>query len=193
MLGIFNLLPLLKGWEYKTHTLSQPIVKGAPRKELPVSERGWLISFVAVASDCQLMVGFDAQGAELQTFTNELSAQDLYDLGAFAQDPGGWLQQYYRPSPQSTAGIYVVGLLSTGFQGNVWAYIPTVKIYASLKPESTQSQATVMIYATVIAITDLKAFIRSFRSVQAIKDMDIDPQLLELVATWEVKEGEGKS
>jgi hypothetical protein len=156
--------------------------KGA---NLDVKERGWLVSFVSIVTDAKLTTGYNAQGANLQTYTNEANPKDLYDIGAFAQDPGGWLQQYYRPNPQSTAGIYVQVAISSGFHGSHWPYIPTVKIFGRLDADSTQETAQVYVNATVIAITNLKAFIRSFRSIQAIKDMEIDPQLEQLVSAWE--------
>jgi hypothetical protein len=66
-------------------------------------------------------------------------------------------------------------------EGNVLPYVPTVVMEVSLDALSTQSVATVNLWATTIAITDPEAFIKSLRRVLDAKaDLWIDPALLAL-------------
>ena len=99
---MFNLLPLVKGWEYKTHSVSRTVIRGAsPLDALRVEEMGWLMQISELTSDAYGTVMIDWQGADLQTFSGIMTPQGYYSVGAFAQDPSGWVQKYFRPNPNS--------------------------------------------------------------------------------------------
>jgi len=189
MLGMLNLLPLLKGWEYKKHELpSVTLIRGAEPTELLLRERGWLLTIMFATNDCYATLKVAYQGATLEMHETEWNAELARSIGAVTQDPGGWVQRYFRPNPNSTAGIFYVVAFSGGFQGSTWPYVPTIKVSAYLPEDSTQESAVLSGIAGTIAITDLKAFIRSLRAVLGVKDMKIDPALL-VVGPAEVKKG----
>ena len=181
MLGMFHLLPLLKGWEYKTHDFSRLVQRGGDPVELPISERGWLMQIVVVSYDCYGTLDIDWQGADLQIMSWTWNAETSRLLGALAQDPAGWVQRYFRPDPNSTFGLYNFALFTGGYQGSTFPYLPTIKMRLRLTGDSTQASTTVRAVATVIAITDMKLFIQSLRRVLDAKaSLKIDPALLAL-------------
>lgn len=187
MLGMFQLLPFLKGWEYKFHVLERTnVIRGADPIELRMTEHGWLITIGFVATDCYGTVKVEWQGAELETVEWEWDAETTLGLGAIAQDPSGWVQRYFRPNPASTAGIFVGVPFSGGAQGSAWPYVPTVLMKISLPTTSTQASAHIRAVAMVIAITNPKAFLLSLRKVLGIKGK-IDPALFT-VGPAELKE-----
>jgi len=177
MLGMYNLLPFLKGWEYKPHDLTRTVRRGADPLELSIVEVGWLINLSLLTDDCYGTVAIDWQGADLQTRTVYGNPEALLVGGAVSQDPSGWLQRYFRPNPWSTAGLFLAVLFSGGFQGAAWPYVPTVKMKVSLGSLSTQETATMSFHAETIAITNRKAFLESLRNILGITGK-IDPALL---------------
>ena len=69
MLGQFNLLPLLKGWEYKSHILSRTtVIRGAPPIPLNLSEKGWLLSVGLSATDAYGTLNIAWQGANIPAY-----------------------------------------------------------------------------------------------------------------------------
>jgi hypothetical protein len=122
------------------------------------------------------------QDADLQTHGGEFnSIEDVRVLGAFAQDPAGWLQRYFRPNPYSTAGYFVAGMFSGGYQGSPLPFVPTTTVTLRLGPESTQASAIVAAQAQVISITNRKHFIRSLRQVlNSQADITIPEEILSL-------------
>ena len=192
MLGIFNLLPYLKGWEYKSHVVLRTVQNGAaPLNLLSIDESGWLLWEGVVTDDAYGTLLVRYQGADLQTREDRLYPEAARVIRAFAQDPSGWLQAYVRPNPYSTAGLYYGIGFSGGFQGSAFPYVPTILMGLYLDPRSTQASATVMGIAQVIAITDRKLFIQSLRRVlDANASLKIDPALLTIgpAQLQEVKE-----
>jgi hypothetical protein len=181
MLGMFSLFPLLKGWEYKMHKIVRTVEKGKSVK-LSLRERGWLMTFMFSTTDCYGTVQISWQGADLQTQSFPWNAELFKDIGAFAQDPSGWVQRYSRPNPFSTAGLYYVVPYSGYAQGSVLPYVPTITLEASLPAESTQESAYFEVWLFIIAITDAKAFIRSLRRLLDAKALlEIDPSLLAFI------------
>jgi len=178
MLGMYNLLPLLKGWDYKVHQINRIVYRGADAIELAIGESGWLKALLLFTNDAVVETTLDFQGAELQTLSVHHSPEVAFQCGAFGQDPSGWVQRYSRPNPYSTAGAFVAIIFSGGYQGSAWPYVPTVKMSVLLPSTSTQAFASVLFSGVVIAITNPKAFIQSLRAVQAIKDLQIDRALL---------------
>jgi len=192
---MFHLLPLLKGWEYKPHVAYRAnVLRGAtPIEVLRIDETGWLLSITEITNDAYGTVIIDFQGADLQTLPFTIYPEAPHVLGAFAQDPSGWLQKYFRPNPNSTAGLYLTIAFTGGYQGSVFPYVPSVVVKLYLPRESTQPSAAIQGAAGVIAITDKKAFIRSLRRVLDAKaSLKIDPALLALGPAQFEKEVEEK-
>ncbi len=182
MLGPFGLLPLLKGWEYKLHeAVRTSVVRGEdPIQAHSVSETGWLLQLFLLTTDAYGKLLVTYQGADLATQTIEIYPEAMKDVGAFTQDPAGWIQRYSRPNPYSTAGIYVAGLSTGGWQGSPLNYVPTVTMSLELPTDSTQTTAYIYGSAFVVALTNKKTFIRSLRRILDPKSsLKIDPALLE--------------
>jgi hypothetical protein len=95
----------------------------------------------------------------------EMTPQDFCDIGAFAPDPAGWAQLYYRPNPASTAGLYFIAPFSGGYHGFLFPFTPPVKVGVLMRQESTQAEATVIANAGAIIITDREKFIRSLQKI----------------------------
>ena len=183
MLGMFDILPYLKGWEYKLHSLKRSnVVRGAAPITKRISETGWLISMTMLSTDCYGIAGISWQGAALETNSFSGDSESAMVLGALSQDPAGWVQRYFRPNPDSTAGVFFGPLFTGGFQGSAWPYVPTVIMSISLPTDSTQTTAYVGAQAITIAITNKKLWLKSLRSLLGIKGK-IDPALLEIGLT----------
>jgi len=132
-----------------------------------------------VTTDVYGTLIIEYQGADLETRTQHLYPEGARALGAFAQDPAGWLQRYFRPNPDSTGGIFSLVAFTGGWQGAVWPYVPSIVVKVHLPLESTQKSAFISGTTGTIAITDTKAFIRSLRRVLDPKSsLKIDPVLL---------------
>ena len=183
MLGMFSLLPYLKGWEYKVHMISRDnIVRGAAQIEKSVSETGWLLSAALASTDCYGTGKISWQGADLETTSITFQPEAARIVGALAQDPSGWIQKYFRPNPDSSAGFYVYVAFTGGFQGSAWPYVPTIVMSINLPTDSTQKVATVSLQANTIAITNKRLWLKSLRSVLEVKGK-IDPALLNIGLT----------
>jgi len=132
-----------------------------------------------LTNDAYGTVMVDFQGADLQMLNFSMSPEAFRAVGAFAQDPAGWIQLYRRPDPFSTAGLYYAAQLTSGYQGSLFPFVPTVIVKLYLPTESTQASAYIQGIAFNIAITDKKAFIRSLRRLlDANASLKIDPALL---------------
>jgi hypothetical protein len=180
MLGMFSLLPLLKGWEYKVHQLERKsLVKGADPIEVRLDETGWLLAIRFASSDCYAEAKVSWQGADLETSTMSLYAEHLKIMGGFEQDPLGYVHLYQRPNPQSTAGAYGIAWFLGGGTGALWPYFPTVIIGIRLREESTQQTAYGTLLTQNVAITNKEVFIGSLRRILwADASLKIDPALL---------------
>ena len=190
---MFHLLPLLKGWEYKTHLLWKANVRrGAVPVEMPISEVGWLLGIYMVTNDCYGTMEIQWQGADLQTMNLSVNPEMGAQLGAFQQDPSSWIQLYRRPNPYSTAGLFVAVIFTGGYQGSTLPYVPTVKLRVRLPVESKQMEALIELTTTNIAITDKKMFIQSLRRVlDANASLEID-KALEVIGRSEPFEEKAK-
>jgi len=180
MFNIFSLLPLLKGWDYKVNNWTRKVPRGQTIEVERVEDMGVLHTLVLATDDCYGGFTLTGQGADLNTvIVANAYPKAAYDVGAFSQDPGGWIQRYYRPNPQSSAGAYFYPVITSGFQGSTFSYVPTVIVKLFLMSNSTQSEAIVSVSTLRIIITDKKQFIRSLRAVMGMPTIqDIDPALL---------------
>ncbi|MCJ7633383.1 hypothetical protein MUP77_13475 [Candidatus Bathyarchaeota archaeon] len=162
---MYNLLPLLKGWQYKIHFREATLFPGQAAEPWRIPEMGWLMGAFGVSNDAYGTVKIEYQDANLQTHEVESNPESARFLGALQQDPSGWAQRYFRPNPYSTAGAYVIILFSGGFQGAAWPFVPTTIVRLSLGTESNQASAIVTGTASLLAITNRELFIRSLRQV----------------------------
>ena len=189
MLGMFNVLPFLKGWAYKRHKVERNnVIRGAdPVEVFSKNETGLVYAMIAASDDCYGTLIAESQGADLQVKTDLIYPELFRSLGLTSQDPAGWVSVYRRNNPASTAGVYV-GQTTAGFQGSTFPYKPSIALRLYLPPESTQETAYIQGIADVVAITNIKAFIRSLRLVQEAKpDLYVNPDLLSVATGIEVK------
>jgi hypothetical protein len=180
MLGMFDLLPLMKGWDYKVKVYTREVTRGQIVEVDRVEESGWLMLLFFATDDAYGGVEIMFQGAGLNMFsTGVVNAQQQYDGGAVVQDPAGWVSRYYRPNPQSTTGAYFVCITTQGSQGSTMPHVPTSIIKMALDIKSTQEKATISLTTVRVIITDKKQFIRSLRAVMGMPTIqDIDPAIL---------------
>jgi hypothetical protein len=180
MLGQYNLLPLLKGWEYKIHNLNRTtVIRGAPSIPLGMSEKGWLLSLQMATTDAYGTLNIAWQGAEAQLISQDYYPEVYRLSGAIESDPSGFVQSYFRPNPISTAGLYTVVVGEMGFNASALPYVPSVSNSIRLPLESTQASASIYSQAFVIAILDDAAFLQSLRlALDASADLGIANELL---------------
>jgi hypothetical protein len=183
LLGPYGLLPLLKGWEYKTHNSGlRTVTKGAPDLEVvrASNELGWLQFIGQVSTDCYVGMELTYQGGNLQPQTSRGTIESAYITGAFGigADPAGFVQLYYRPVPTSTFGAYTL-ISNDLYYGDPLPYLPTVIVSLYLDTLSTQNTAETQFVANVLQITNRQEFIRSLRKVLGTKNMVIDPALMQ--------------
>lgn len=184
MLGMFSLLPLLKGWQYKEHAIDKILVPGQQSEAFRFLETGWILAIGASSDDAYGNVRIEYQDADLQTHTFEASPANNYYLSAFQQDPAGSVRRYFRPNPYSTGGLYLWVILSGGFQGSAWPIVPTTSVRLSLGSESNQASAHVAASAYVLAVTNKKLFIQSLRQVMDSQiDIEVPKELFSLGPT----------
>jgi hypothetical protein len=182
MFGMFSLLPLLKGWQYRKHGLARTLANGEvlqPPWRIP--EMGWLLSIYGFTTDAYGTVRLEYQDADLQTSGGESYPEAYRIVGAVVQDPNGWVSRYLRPNPLSTAGLYETVVFSAGFQGSAFPFIPTTIVTLRLPPESTQASALVGVEALAVAITNRKTFIQSLRQLlNSHANIELPKELLSL-------------
>lgn len=178
MLGVFNLLPLMKGWEYKIRSYTKEVNRGNSVEVRRISTTGWLMQTVVVSSDLYGGGRFKFQGADLELHEFAFDAGLFTSVGAFAQDPAGWVQLATQPNPHSTQGAFV-SAYSPMWQGFGMPFVPTTIMEVYLGSGSTQSSAIVYLSATTVEVTNKELFIKSLRAVMGMPTIqEIDPALL---------------
>lgn len=187
MINLLSILPLAKGWDYKINTWTRTVNRGQTVEVERIEDTGCLIGLTLVTNDCYGGFNFSGQGADLNLFTLvDTYPKAIYDVGAYVQDPSGWIQLYYRPNPQSSAGAYFAPVHGSGFEGPAFPYVPTTIVRLFLRSESTQESAIVSVSASRIIITDKKQFIKSIRAIIGANVIqEIDPAL-EIAGTQEI-------
>jgi hypothetical protein len=178
MLGIFNLLPLLKGWDYKIYDYTRTVRRGTTQEVLRTSSTGWLINTGLITNDLRGGTRFKFQGSDLSLNEFSFTPYEFLAVGTFMQDPSGWIQLCYQPNPYSTAGAFYCGY-SGGWQGFMMPFVPTTIIELYLETESTQLEAIIRTYDFIVEITNKELFIKSLRSLLGMPTIqEIDPALL---------------
>jgi hypothetical protein len=166
MLGPWSLLPLLEGWDYHVYEIPvTPITKTRSKVLQEINNKGWVLAFNFLSTDCYASIILRFKGSGQRWWEREYYPE-LYNLiGAVQQDPGGWIQYYWRPIPASTAGIYFTVPFTGGYQGSPLPFVPKCQGEAYLRPESTQDEALISAFTETIEIIDEVAFRRSLRQI----------------------------
>lgn len=182
MLSPFNLLPLLKGWEYKVYHTAEPNARrGVYYERISLPQLGWVMHVGGVSTDCYGAVVCRAQGADLQTQELWMFAGERHFGGVtHCQDPAGWVSHYYQPNPNSTMGLFATAI-TPAWQGFGMPFAPTIKMGVKLLDSSTQDSAYIRGYALLVVITNKKLFIQSLRRLlDSDAKLHIDPELLAI-------------
>jgi hypothetical protein len=178
MLGMYSVLPLLKGWEWRSYQGTRTVTKGETVEVSRVNETGLIIGAELTTNDCQAAILVDVQGAELRTETLEIYIEDYATSGIFSPDPDGWVTRYLRPDPASTAGFYMFETVF-GLYGAPLPFVPSLVMSYRLRNESTQNQATISAMVRAINIVDKTLYIQSIRRLlDANASLNIDPAFL---------------
>lgn len=170
MLGHFSLLPLLDGWNYSIVTIPATVlVKGPPQHLKTLTGRGWIESCAIICTDAYVILRMRLHGTRGKWWDLAYCPETAFTVGAFQQDPSGWLQLYNRPNPFSTAGLYVGIPFTGGYQGAPIPYVPEIILEGYLGDLSTESSALLTASADIIEITDEKAFTESYRTLMGLE------------------------
>lgn len=184
MLGMFNLLSLLKGWQYKKHDYEKTLKPGEASLPWRIPDMGWLIGILSVTDDAYGATRIEYQDANLEIHTVEFRPETARILGMVQQDPVGWIPRYFRPNPNSTGGLYSLNIFTGGWQGAAWPFIPTTIMTLLLGAESNQASATISSQALTLVITNKSIFIQSLRQVlDSQADIRVPEELLSLGPT----------
>jgi hypothetical protein len=176
MLGMFHLLPLMKGWDWQltNYGLGETFVRGAVPREYPVQGSGWLMSVIVTATDSSARFTIIEKAPELTEFTNSYRIDSVETATLWASDPTGYAQRYLRPNPTSTAGLYVIQAFGGYGYGSTLPVLELSKIQLSLDPDSTQTSCSLVFQAYGVQITDAEKFIQSLRAVEGTRNMAVD-------------------
>lgn len=138
---------------------------------------------IAVCDDLYDKAEVETVASNLEPYLASMRPIDVKLFRNWQQDPTGWAPTFFQPNPYSTAGNYVIYWSTAGLQGSPTPYVGKAnKVRLSLGGESTQQTSTVIGYSSSIIVTDAELFIKSLRALLAIKDLQVNPDLLnELV------------
>jgi hypothetical protein len=163
-LGLFDYLPLIEGWDYHLYTIPpNPIVLGTPVQKVKIDKKGWILNAVLFTTDAYGTIIINAQGPGGTIHSMAANPELALTSGFVQYDPVGYLTMYNRPNPLSTAGWYVVALLSPGLSGFPLPITRECTVEQYLAVGSTQTTALLSAQAFVLEIKDEPAFLSSIR------------------------------
>lgn len=178
---LFELMPLLEGWDYHGYRVPTTLVtKGNPQLLLKIEKPGWVLAAVLGCTDSFATLLVKVQGPGGIIHTGVAQPQAYYDIAGIQTDPGGYLQLYNRPNPLSTAGNYYVSIMKPGLSGLPFPYKSPITIEGYLEAGSTQNAAFLMGIALVAEIKDERIFKESLadyygtvnqKQIQAMKEL----------------------
>jgi hypothetical protein len=162
---LFELFPLLDGWDYHGYRVPATLVtKGSPQLLLKIEKPGWVLAAVMGCTDAfaTLLVKVEGPGGIIHTGVAQ--PQAYFDIGGVQTDPGGYLQLYFRPNPLSSAGNYYVSIMKPGLSGEPFPYKAPIIIEGYLDTLSTQNAAFLAGVALVAEVKDERIFKESIAS-----------------------------
>lgn len=163
---ILDYLPFLPAWQYRNYYIEGVMLRGALPKETMINTYGWLLSIALISTDAYGSLSIIPQSPSQAATFIDMNAELIRAYGALCQDPGGWVQKYYRPNLQSTFGYYISAVLTAGFQGTPLPFTPPTRVTLSLPNQSTQNSAYIGAYATVIELTDKDQFFKALKELK---------------------------
>jgi len=177
--GFFDFLPFIEGWDYHLYNIPfHTIVKGVPQQRLKIEKKGWLLNAALITTDALGSITLHVQGAGNIIHEATVSPEYALQTGYVQYDPTGYLTLYNRPNPLSTAGFYIVSMISPGFTGSPLPY-RNVKVETFLDPASTQTGALLMAAALVIEVKDERTFLESLNNLGIL---NVKKEILDALA-----------
>ena len=160
-MSLLECLPLLEGWWHRRYTFKelQVLRKGESKELFHFHDaRGWLLGIDYVATDCYMQYLIETY-AERHLVT----PQAIHEFGLTLPPPMGTYETLYdRPDPARTEGTYAGSILTSAYP---YPWKGDVRVAMRLGMESTQPAAAGNIGVTVLEVTDLEAFKRSFQEL----------------------------
>ena len=136
MLGLFNLLPFLNSWAYRTWTVEGIVSRGGRPQETRVSSNGWLSNIILACTDAyatvKLLPMHRAQSPSVAIFPEWRKS-----LGIALPAAAGWISRYSRPDNVWTGGSYVV---QVGPESAILPFVNPSKLQIELGGQSTENQ-----------------------------------------------------
>jgi len=150
------MLPFLEGWNQLYFEKTETVEKGKYTVVFSRAVKGWLLSLDFASDDAYASMkltylGWVSVSTPHMGFTFGLTMPPSF--GSFVED-------YIRPSTLSTAGVYLISLITSAYPFSIKGL---VRLELGLEADSTQATATVTASFLAIEIVDEKAFIRSYR------------------------------
>jgi len=177
MLGLFNLLPFLNGWAYRTWTVEGIVTRGGRPQETMVSSNGWLSNIIMVCTDAYATIKL------LPMHRSQAPSVSIYpewprSLGTVVPTGVGWLSKYFRPDDVRTSGSYA---LMVGPENASLPFVNPSKLQIELGGQSTENQAYIGVLATGIEITDPQQFLDGIAAMPFFKS-SVQADLAEAVS-----------
>ena len=170
MTGLLDFLPFIEGWDYHLYTVPySPIVKGAPVLKVKIEKKGWILQAVLFTTDAYGTIIINARGPGGTIHSVTANPEFALTSGFVQYDPVGYLTMYNRPAPASTAGFYVVALLSPGLSGFPLPITRECTVEQYLDAASTQNAALLSASALVLEIKDERIFLDSMRRLGLVR------------------------
>jgi hypothetical protein len=181
-LGQFSSFPFLKGWEWNIRTYEFSPSKGNPTS-LEVTGYGWLLLVDVACDDCfaEFTLNFKGGSKTDPVAAYSVFPQYFYSGGALGVASGAFssLSRYTRPSPTSTAGIYVMQVYNGVGNAETLPILYKSLIKTRLLDNSTQNSTNFIVGVVTIDITDAELFIQSTRAFDGNRNMSVDKALLD--------------
>lgn len=163
-MSLFDFLPFIDGWDYHVYSIPyNPIVKGSPVQKVKIEKKGWILQAVLFATDAYATIVINQHGPGGAIHSVAANPEFALTTGFVQYDPVGYLTMYNRPNPLSTAGFYVVALMSPGLSGFPLPVTRECVIEQYLDVPSTQNVALLSASALVLEIKDEPTFFSSVR------------------------------
>jgi len=155
-MSLNEMLPFLEGWEYYYIDEEKTVDKTKDVNAYSKTVKGWLYSIDMVCDDAYSRLTITYLGT-----THKFTPHLLFTMGAVMPPPFGlYLSEYIRPSILSTAGAYVLTVLTSAYPFSTRGL---ATLLFGLAQESTQASSTIRVLFIAIRVTNDEDFIRSVR------------------------------
>jgi len=172
-MNLYNMLPFLEGWRYLNFKKTLTLNRGETRVIFSQPVKGWLTSWDMITTDAVSGI----KGV-FQEFSFTIHPHYAFTLAAVLPPPNGiCIQTYIRPSILSTAGYYVLSIITTAYPISISGSL-TLRFF--IPEESTQDSATISTAFTAVEIIDEQKFIKSIERFNLWPQEDFEAYMRRL-------------